>query len=151
MTPSSRRLAGRLLLAVLCAASAAHGGPAADPDAATFKQVCGGCHNTDLAVEAPRSYEGWYDTVQTMIDRGARGSDAQFQSVMTYLYRNLTTIDVNEAEAEDLVAVLHATPQVAEAVIARRATRRFTDLADLKTVPGLDFAVLDAQARLIFF
>lgn len=139
------------MLAVLCAAPAAHAGPAADPDAATFEQVCGACHNTDLSVEAPRSYEGWYDTVQTMIDRGARGSDTQFQSVMNYLYRNLTTIDVNEAEAEDLVAVLHATPQVAEAIIARRTARKFTDLTDLKTVPGLDPTVLDAQARLIFF
>ena len=152
MTPTHRSLAVSLGLAVLFTSPATQGAkPVADPDATAFKQVCGRCHDTTLAAQAPRSYEGWEDTVQAMLERGARGSDAQLESVMTYLYKNLTTIDVNNAEAEDLAAVLHTSPEVAAAIVARRAARRFTDLADLKTVSGLDPVLLDAKARLIFF
>ena len=122
-----------------------------DPDEAAFRQVCGRCHDTELVADTPRSYEDWEDTVQAMIERGAKGSEAQFVSVMTYLYKTLSTINVNSAEAEDLAAVLHATPQVADAIIARRSARKFTGLDDLKTVPGLDPVVLDAKAKLIFF
>lgn len=138
-------------LAAVCAVSAARGQPPTDPDEMAFRQVCGRCHDTELVADTPRSYEDWEDTVQTMIEQGAKGTDAQFVSVMRYLYKTLTTTNVNTSEAEDLAAVLHVTPQVADAIVARRASRKFTDLNDLKTVPGVDPAVLDGKAKLIFF
>ena len=131
--------------------AAALGAPPADPDEAAFRQVCGRCHDTELVADTPRGYDDWEDTVQTMIELGAKGSDAQFVLVMTYLYRTLTTVNVNTSDADDLAAVLHAPPAVADAILARRATRKFVDLSDLKTVPGLDSALLDAKAKLIFF
>lgn len=140
-----------LALAVIVAVTPARAAPPTDPDEAAFRQVCGRCHDTELVADTPRSYEDWEDTVQTMIEQGARGTDAQFVSVMTYLYRTLTTVNANTSDAEDLAAALHASAPVADAIVARRANRKFTDLSDLKTVPGLDPAVLDAKAKLIFF
>jgi hypothetical protein len=141
-------------MATLILGAPAQGAPpnsAVDPDEAAFRQVCGRCHDTELVADTPRSYEDWEDTVQTMIEQGARGSGAQFIAVMSYLYRTLTTINVNSADAEDLAAVLHAPPTVVDAIIARRARRKFSDLADLKTMSGLDPAFLDSKATLIFF
>ncbi|HVY33173.1 MAG TPA: helix-hairpin-helix domain-containing protein [Caulobacteraceae bacterium] len=153
-----RKAAPAALVLALWTVLPAHGQPTppapakpADPDEAAFRQVCGRCHDTELVADTPRSYDDWEDTVQSMIERGAKGSDAQFVSVMTYLYRTLTTINVNTAEAEDIAAVLHVGPEVADAVIARRTSRKFSDLADLKTVPGLDPALLEAKSKLIFF
>jgi competence protein ComEA len=96
-------------------------------------------------------YDAWHDTVQSMVDRGATGTDQQFADVMDYLHRTMTTIDVNTADADELQIVLQVPEATTQAILARRSTQKFTGLADLKSVPGVDAAALDAKARLIFF
>jgi competence protein ComEA len=102
-------------------------------------------------MDTPMSYDAWRDTVQTMIDRGASGTDQQFADVMDYLHRAMTTIDVNTADAEELQIVLHVPDATAQAILARRSTQKFTSLADLESVPGVDAPTVEAKARLIFF
>jgi competence protein ComEA len=101
--------------------------------------------------DTPRSYDDWHQTVQEMVDRGATGTDQQFEDIMDYLHRTLTTIDVNNADADELAIVLGVSDKVAQAIIARRAKRKFTGLADLESVPGTDAGALKAKARLIYF
>jgi DNA uptake protein ComE-like DNA-binding protein len=86
-----------------------------------------------------------------MVDRGASGTDEQFDDIMDYLHRTITTINVNTALADELEIVLNVSPTTAQAIIARRSTQKFTGLADLKSVSGVDASALDAKARLIFF
>lgn len=118
---------------------------------ASLQAVCARCHNLQIVMDTPMSYDAWHDTVQKMIDRGADATDDQLQDIMNYLYRTMTTIDVNSAGVDELSTVLDAPEVVVKAVIARRKTRRFTGLDDLKTVPGIDAAKLDAKSRLLFF
>ncbi len=66
------------------------------------------------------SYDAWHDTVQTMVDRGASGTDEQFDDIMDYLHRTMTTIDVNTAPADELEIVLNVPETTAQAIIARR-------------------------------
>lgn len=113
--------------------------------------VCTQCHVLELVRDTPRSYEAWHDTVQQMVDRGATGTDQQFEDVMDYLHRTLTTINVNNADAEELGIVLHVSDKVAQAIIKRRSQRPLTSLADLESIPGTSAAALKAKARLIFF
>lgn len=113
--------------------------------------VCTRCHVFELVRDTPKSYEAWHDTVQAMVDRGATGTDQQFEDVMDYLHRTLTTIDVNNADADELQIVLSVPESVARAIIKRRAQRRFTSLADLESISGTARAALQAKARLIFF
>ncbi|MDB6085349.1 MAG: hypothetical protein JWN43_3230 [Gammaproteobacteria bacterium] len=117
----------------------------------SFEAVCGKCHNLQLVADTPRDLDAWQDTVQKMADRGAHGTDAQFDDVMAYLHRNLTTIDVNTADADELATVLDVPDATANAIVTRRTARKFSGLDDLKSVPGVDPSVLDAKARLIFF
>jgi DNA uptake protein ComE-like DNA-binding protein len=86
-----------------------------------------------------------------MVDRGATGTDQQFADVMDYLHRTLTTIDVNSADAEELEIVLGVPDRVAQAIVKRRQRRKFTGLADLESVAGINAAALKAKARLIYF
>jgi DNA uptake protein ComE-like DNA-binding protein len=86
-----------------------------------------------------------------MVDRGATGTDEQFDDIMDYLHRTMTTINVNTAVADELEIVLNVPETTAQAIIARRSTQKFIGLTDLKSVPGVDASTVDAKARLIFF
>jgi hypothetical protein len=118
---------------------------------ASLQAHCSKCHDLQIVMDTPMSYAAWHDTVQRMIDRGADGTDDQLAEIMDYLHRTMTTIDVNSAAADELAIVLGAPDSVVKAIIARRATRKFANLEELKTVPGIDAASLDAKSRLLFF
>ena len=77
--------------------------------------------------------------------------DNHFGDVMNYLHWTMTTIDVNTADADELQIVLHVPASTAQAIIARRSTQKFMGLTDLKSIPGVDAAVVDAKSKLIFF
>jgi hypothetical protein len=143
--------------ALVCAMTGApiFGQPAAgeptSPQAAAVK-VCSACHTMEIVMDTPKDFDAWHDTVQSMIDRGARGTPDEFELVMDFLFQNMTTVDVNHADQEALMTVLHAPQAAADTIMARRASRPFKDLADLEiSVPGLDKNLLDGKKRMIFF
>ena len=124
---------------------------ATTPEAAAVK-ICSACHGMQMVMDTPRDYDTWHDTVQKMIDRGARGTPEEFDLVMDFLFQNMTPVDVNHADAETLMAILHAPQSSVDAIVARRRSRSFKDLNDLESaVPGLDRALLESKKRMIFF
>ena len=146
-------LPGLVLGAVLlCGAAQAQNAAteATTPLTAAVK-ICSACHAMQLVTDTPRDYDTWHDTVQSMIDRGARGTPDEFDLVMQFLFENVTPVDVNHADADTLMAVLHAGKPAVDAIVARRTGRPFKDLAELETVPGLDRALLESKKRIIFF
>jgi competence protein ComEA len=158
----SREVASREVILATCALMLVTGSMAWGSDAApssrdlaresrSLKAVCARCHNLQIVMDTPMSYVAWHDTVQTMMDRGATGTDQQFADVMDYLHRTMTTIDVNTADADELQIVLQLPEATAQAILARRTTQKFTGLADLKSVPGVDASTVEAKAKLIFF
>ncbi|HEV2275927.1 MAG TPA: helix-hairpin-helix domain-containing protein [Acidobacteriaceae bacterium] len=148
-----------LLAPALCAAAQTAGLPVSAQDSArnlareheSLQAVCARCHTLQMVMDTPMSFDSWHDTVQTMIDRGANGTDEQLDDIMDYLHRTMTTINVNAAGAEELEIVLNVPEKTAQAILARRSQRSFTGLADLKSVPGVDASAMDAKAKLIFF
>src|ERR1700735_877155 len=84
----------------------------------SLKAVCGKCHNLQMVMDTPMSYEAWHDTVQKMVDRGASGTDAQLDDVMDYLHRTVTTINVNAADVGELEIVLDVNEATAKAIVA---------------------------------
>jgi hypothetical protein len=144
-----------VVVGVVLAGSWACGVAAPAPDLAregeSLKAVCSKCHNLQMVMDTPMSYEAWHDTVQTMVDRGASGTDEQLDDVMNYLHRTMTTINVNTADVEELEIVLGVSETAAKAIVSRRSSRKFSGLADLKSVAGVDGASVEARGRLIFF
>jgi competence protein ComEA len=144
-----------VVVGVVLAGSWACGVAASAPDLAregeSLKAVCSKCHNLQMVMDTPMSYEAWHDTVQTMVDRGASGTDEQFDDVMDYLHRTMTTINVNTADVGELEIVLGVSETAAKAIVSRRSSRKFSGLADLKSVAGVDGAGVEARGRLIFF
>jgi len=60
-------LSGWLFLA----ASPVFGQATGTPESAAVK-ICSSCHGMQMVTDTPRDYDAWHDTVQKMIDRGAR-------------------------------------------------------------------------------
>ena len=140
-----------LLLQLVHAPAVAQAATVETPQAATVK-VCSGCHTMQIVTDTPKDYDAWHDTVQSMIDRGARGTPEEFDLVMQFLFENMTTVDVNHADRDTLATVLHASPAIADAIIARRNVQPFKNLGELESaISGLDRPLLESKKRMIFF
>jgi competence protein ComEA len=120
-------------------------------EAKSLQAVCGQCHNLQIVTDTPRSLDDWRDTMQKMVDRGASGTDDQYDDILDYLHRTMTTIDVNSADAAELATVLNVPEATVKLIIARRSAKKFADLADLKTIPGIDAAAIDSKAKMLYF
>ena len=59
--------------------------PQTDPRAATALRLCGVCHPFETIVAIRRTKSQWEATVENMIGRGARGTNAEFASVIDFL------------------------------------------------------------------
>ena len=128
------------------------GARASDPaDLRALHDVCAQCHDLSMFADTIQSHDEWIDTIQKMVDRGARGTDDQFDRILHYLAENQTSVNVNAAPAEDIAPVLGVSDAVAQAVVARRTAKPFTDVADLLSVPGVDGATVRARRNRIGF
>jgi DNA uptake protein ComE-like DNA-binding protein len=129
------------------AASAA----AADPDRKAVEAVCGRCHTTNVFLSTARSWTRWNDVFAEMSARGAHGSDEQLAAVTRYFYENLTLVNVNTSPAEELALVLGVDDEIAQSIVATRGHRKFTSLADLAAIKGIDKGILQSRKDRILF
>ena len=120
-------------------------------DKADFEAVCGACHTSSLVSDI-RTETEWKDTVELMVSLGAEGTGEQMEAVMRVLLRTLTKVNVNTAPATQLPLVLDVSEATAQAVVKYRAEHgKFKSLADLKRVPGIDAAKLEARKDRVAF
>jgi competence protein ComEA len=120
-------------------------------DKADFEAVCGACHTSSMVSDI-RTEPEWTDTVEHMVSLGADGTGEQMEAVMRVLLRTLTKVNVNTAPAAQLPLVLDISDTMAQAVVKYRAEHgKFKSLADLKKVPGINPAKLDARKDRVAF
>ena len=85
-----------------------------------------------------RSMPDWRQTVDNMIEIGARGTPKDMERLMRYLAR-IWTRDLNAATAEQIAAVLGVKEDLARAVVKYRTEHgHFTSIGELKKVPGFE-------------
>src|SRR3954471_16515499 len=58
---------------------------AADPREATARRVCTQCHPFENIIAIRRTRAQWEATVENMVGRGARGTQAEFSSIIDFL------------------------------------------------------------------
>jgi competence protein ComEA len=120
-------------------------------DKAVFESVCGACHPPGM-VDDIRSEQEWKETVDQMISIGAKADERQLESVMRYLLRNHTKININAATASEIAPVLAVTESTARAIVARRKEiGAFKTIEELAKVPGVDAAQLQTRRDRIVF
>lgn len=119
---------------------------------ATLERVCILCHPMENITKTRRSLRDWSDQVTQMAQRGAPGSDSDFALVRKYMARYYGVVRVNSATAEELSAVLGLSSKTAAALVEyRTANGKFTDLASLTKVEGVDKARLEENAEALRF
>jgi competence protein ComEA len=122
------------------------------PAKKTVESVCGGCHDLDTAIGERHDKPGWQTVIATMVNRGARASDQEFDAIIDYLAKYFGVVNVNKASAKEIEDGLGiSTEQSAAIVRYRGANGEFKDLEGLKKVPGLDAKLLEDRKDRITF
>jgi DNA uptake protein ComE-like DNA-binding protein len=91
-------------------------------DKATFERVCGSCHTISLISDL-KSLPEWEETVDSMIERGAKASSVERATVLRWLAHNYSRTNINQAPAQELIEVLDIEPANADRIVARRPYR----------------------------
>jgi competence ComEA-like helix-hairpin-helix protein len=109
-------------------------------------KLCRDCHDLDQVIAENRTKDAWSKTVAKMGDRGAEGTEEQFEAIINYLAKNFGRININKATPEEIASGLGFSAKEASAVVGYRTKNgAYKDWQDLKKVEGLDAAKVDAQ------
>lgn len=145
-SPTWRSLAAACLAGLVTAVGAVVVSSAQEPDdapAAAFRRVCSNCHDSERILATRRTRTQWEEIIEKMIDRGAEGTSEDFTTAEEYLLRVSGRVNVNRAQAKDIMAVLSVTQKDADAIIEyRKANGDFKDFDALCKVPGVDLEKL---------
>jgi len=76
----------KLLLAALLVVSANAQDKLPEGDGKQLvERVCNECHGPETYTEKKRTKDQWEKVIQTMVDRGAEATDAEFDKIVAYL------------------------------------------------------------------
>jgi competence protein ComEA len=156
------------LLAVVTFTAAAADQPAAKPlpdgpGKKALERVCTACHGAEIVMGRGLTKDGWTQVVQEMIQRGAQGSEDDFGQIVDYLAKNfppdgqkadtaVVKVNINKATADEIKGLLDITAEQSAAVVGyREKNGEFKSIDDLKKVPGVDAAKIDAAKDKISF
>ena len=120
-------------------------------------KLCKQCHEVARSVSLRQDRAGWQNTINKMVALGMKGTEQELASVREYLAihfpaDDVPRLNVNTASAIELESALSLRRSQAAAVIAyREKNGKFKTLEELKKVPALDAAKIEAKKdRLVF-
>jgi competence protein ComEA len=127
------------------------------PGQAETRKLCSQCHELERSISLRQDRAGWQATINKMVDLGAKASDAEVASVLDYLAAHypadeVPRINVNKCRAIDLESGLSLRRSQAMAVVEyREKNGPFHSVEDLKKVPGIDAAKIEAKKERLTF
>ena len=134
------------------AAQSTAGQPPAGPGRDALLKICSDCHSAESALSQFKTHDEWIKTLDDMASNGAKGTDEEWNQIQAYLDRNYSFIFINKATAKELESTLDVAPAIAEAIVRRRTEKgNYTSVDDIKRVPGVDSAGIDARKDRFLF
>jgi competence protein ComEA len=115
--------------------------------------ICSDCHTTERIAAQQLTKPQWADKVLEMLQEAPDVKQSERDEIVEYLARNFPArANVNKADAKELQTVLGISPESATAIISyRQKNGNFKTLDELKKVPGVDPAKLEAKQQIIDF
>jgi competence protein ComEA len=122
------------------------------PGKAALLRVCSDCHGPESAVAQFKTREEWSKTLDEMAANGAQATDEEWNQILEYVDKNYSLILVNKSDPKRLANQLDVPESTAAAIVKYRDEHgRIASLDDLKTIPTLDAAKLEAMKdRFVF-
>jgi competence protein ComEA len=151
------RLNIRPLLTLAFLASGAWAQLPDGPGKAETERLCSQCHELARSISLRQDRAGWQATVDKMVSLGAKATDKETGAVIDYLSAHFAAedvprINVNKARAIDLESGLTLRRSEAAAIIEYRTKNGpFQSIEDLKKVPGIDAAKIEAKKDRLTF
>ena len=124
---------------------------ATGPDRDLFVKTCSKCHEIDRVLSQRQDQAGWESTVTKMQGYGLQAEPEDLRRIISYLAVNLpaekvTKLNINTAARIDFETALTLKRSEAAAVIEYRdKVGSFKSVDELKQVPGMDPAKVDAR------
>lgn len=155
MASISRSSAAIGALAALLATSAARSSQDRFPDGpgkTDVMKVCSGCHDAEIILANLKTPGEWNETLQNMATQGAEATPEQWKLIEQYIDVHFAMVMVNKAPADEIQLTLDIPAEVAAALVTYRQDKGpFKSSDDVKKVPGIDAAKVDAAtSRLVF-
>jgi competence ComEA-like helix-hairpin-helix protein len=134
----------RLLLPFLALGAAAQTLPDG-PGKELVEVICSSCHDTVRITTKHWSKKEWAAKVLEMLQEETDVTQPERDRIVEYLAKNFAKLNVNKASTKDLETALSLTTKESEAIVQYRQEHgAFKSAADLKKVPGLDPAKIEA-------
>lgn len=127
------------------------------PGKAETERICSQCHELERSISLRQDRAGWTATMDKMVSLGASLNDKESAAVIDYLAGHFGSegalrINVNKAHAIDLESGLSLKRSEAAAIIEYRTKNGpFKSIEDLKKVPGIDPARIEAKKDRLSF
>ena len=121
------------------------------------QKMCSACHELERSISLRQDRDGWKTTLNKMVSLGATGTDQDYSAVLEYLAANfpsdaVSRLNVNTGRAIDFESRLSLKRSEAAAVIEYRTKHgSFKSIEDLKKVPGIDAAKIEAKKDILVF
>ena len=116
-----------------------------------FLGRCSTCHGPERALVAPRTRKGWENVIAEMVNNGAQLEAGESDAILAFLTERHGLVNVNEATADELVALGLSEKDAGTIVSYRTDKGPFADFAALRSVPGLDVERLDGVRQRVAF
>jgi competence protein ComEA len=147
----------KLLLTLALLAGGAWAQLPDEPGKAETEKLCSQCHELARSISPRQDRAAWQTTMDKMVALGAKGTDKEFQLVVDYLAKNfpgeeVPRLNVNKARAIEFESALSLRRSEAAAIIEYRTKHGdFKSIEDLKKVPGIDVAKIEAKKDRLAF
>lgn len=123
-----------------------------DPAAGLFVRICVDCHDAARITATRRTSTEWEEVLVKMIERGATGTEKDFENVHGYLLRNFGKLYINVATPDEISTILGLSKKDAQAIADYRKTNGpFADVDAVRKVPGIDLKRVDERKEAIVF
>ena len=135
----------KLFVALFGATAAAQTLPEG-PGKELVEVICTACHDANRIVAKQGTKADWQAKVLEMLQECPDVAQDERDRIVEYLAQSFPRhVNVNTAEAKEIEVVLEFSAKEAEAIVRYRQEKgKFQNADDLKKVPGIDSAKIDA-------
>jgi hypothetical protein len=66
-----------------------------------MEKICSGCHAPEIVLGRHETADGWTQVVNDMVNKGANGTDDEFNTIIDYLAKNFPAKANSQPKSKD--------------------------------------------------